>query len=218
MKLTHILFFCSHDELQKLLPFSPLENHCSKFVKASGSVNQAQAILIEDQNRPNSCLVWYSNSLQAVTEPLRGTPHSRMDMSLSSMQALQHRHNLNNIPGSHLSTSLRGSAATCLEIGHQIKHSNDIKKSTACIQFGLDYLGDEFYGMRSAFREIKHTWAHPTGQRLWTANATKTVKHAQQVAQDVAKALRDVIRQCDTWDFVAPDHFHYQLQAFEIFL
>ena len=139
-------------------------------------------------------------------------------MSLSSMPALQHRHDLITIPESRLYASLTRSAAACVEIGHQIKHSHSIKKSTACIQFGLDYLGDEFYGMRSAFQEIKHAWAHPTGQRLWTANATATVKHAQQVAQDVAKALRDVIRECDTWDVMAPDHFHYQLQAFEIFL
>ncbi|KAG9754296.1 hypothetical protein KCU73_g5691, partial [Aureobasidium melanogenum] len=65
---------------------------------------------------------------------------------------------------------------------------------------------------------MEQTWSHPTGQKLWTANATNTVKHAQHVAQDVAKALRDIVRQCDTWDVVVPDHFYYQLQAFEICL
>ncbi|KAG9655373.1 hypothetical protein KCU95_g16547, partial [Aureobasidium melanogenum] len=134
------------------------------------------------------------------------------------MPALQYRHNAVNIPESRLSVSLTGSAAACLEIGHQIKHSNDFRKSTACIQSGLDQLAGEFYGIRSAFQDVEQTWSHPTGQKLWTANATNTVKHAQYVAQDVAKALRDIVRQCDTWDVVVPDHVYYQLQAFEICL
>ncbi|KAG9677948.1 hypothetical protein KCU95_g15507, partial [Aureobasidium melanogenum] len=79
-------------------------------------------------------------------------------------------------------------------------------------------VADEFYGTRFAFQETEQTWSRPTGQQLWTANATKTVKHAQHVAQDVARALRDIVRQCDTWDVVVPDHFYYQLQAFEIYL
>lgn len=112
-----------------------------------------------------------------------------------------------NISESRLDASLTGSAAACFEIGHQIKHANDFRKSDVCIQSGLDQLAGEFYGIRSAFQDMEQTWSQPTGQELWTANATNTVKHAQHVAQDVAKALRDIVRQCDTWDVVVPDHF-----------
>lgn len=134
------------------------------------------------------------------------------------MSALQYRHNAINILESRLGASLTGSAAACLDIGHQIKHANDFRKSAVCIQSGLDQLAGEFYGIRSAFQDMEQTWSHPTGQKLWTANATNTIKHAQHVAQDVAKALRDIVRQCDTWDVVVPDHLYYQLQAFEICL
>ncbi|KAH0373917.1 hypothetical protein KCU65_g235, partial [Aureobasidium melanogenum] len=139
-------------------------------------------------------------------------------MSLSSMPALQHRHNTVNILESPLGASLTGSANACLEIGHQIKYSSGFGKSAACIQSELNKVADEFYGIRSAFQETEQNWSHPTGQQLWTANTTNTVKHAQHVAQDVAKALRDIVRQCDTWDVVVPDHFYYQMQAFEICL
>ncbi|KAG9655010.1 hypothetical protein KCU64_g6829, partial [Aureobasidium melanogenum] len=107
------------------------------------------------------------------------------------MPALQYRHNAIKILESRLGASLTGSAAASLEIGHQIKHANDFRKSAVCIQSGLDQLAGEFYGIRSAFQEMKQTWSHPTGQKLWTANATNAVKHAQHVAQDVANALRD---------------------------
>ncbi|KAH0260355.1 hypothetical protein KCU91_g14673, partial [Aureobasidium melanogenum] len=113
---------------------------------------------------------------------------------------------------------LTGSAAASLEIGHQIKHANDFRKSAVCIQSGLDQLAGGFYGIRSAFQDMEQTWSHPTGQKLWIANATNTVKHAQRVAQDVANALRDIVRQCNIWDVVVPDHFYYQLQALEICL
>ncbi|KAH0198062.1 hypothetical protein KCU99_g8120, partial [Aureobasidium melanogenum] len=135
-----------------------------------------------------------------------------------SFERVQYRHNAINILESRLGASLTGSAAACLDIGHQIKHANDFRKSAVCIQSGLDQLAGEFYGIRSAFQDMEQTWSHPTGQKLWTANATNTIKHAQHVAQDVAKALRDIVRQCDTWDVVVPDHLYYQLQAFEICL
>ncbi|KAH0165046.1 hypothetical protein KCU67_g4896, partial [Aureobasidium melanogenum] len=134
------------------------------------------------------------------------------------VEVLEHKHNAINISDSRLDASLTGSAAACLEIGHQIKHANDFRKSAVCIQSGLDQLAGEFYGIRSAFQDMEQTWSHPTGQELWTANATNTVKHAQHIAQDVAKALRDIVRQCDNWDVVVPDHSYYQLQAFEICL
>ncbi|KAG9960065.1 hypothetical protein KCU61_g6955, partial [Aureobasidium melanogenum] len=134
------------------------------------------------------------------------------------MPALQYRHNAIKISESRLGASLTGSAAACLEIGHQIKHANDFRKSAVCIQSGLDQLAGGFYGIRSAFQDMEQTWSHPTGQKLWIANATNTVKHAQHVAQDVANALRDIVRQCNIWDVVVPDHFYYQLQALEICL
>ncbi|KAG9516858.1 hypothetical protein KCV07_g6566, partial [Aureobasidium melanogenum] len=165
-------------------------------------------------------IVWSpDHSLWLLPGHIRGLSfYEDGEMSLSSMSALQYRHNAINISESPLDASLAGSAAACVEIGHQIKHTNEFRKSTVCIQSGLDQLAGEFYGIRSAFQDIEQTWSHPTGQELWTANATNTVKHAQHVAQDVAKALRDIVRQCDTWDVVVPDHFYYQLQAFEICL
>lgn len=135
---------------------------------------------------------------------------------LCSIPALQHRHDSVNIPSSHLSTSLVGSAASCLEIGHRIRHSPGFLSANRCVESGLISLTDELYGMYSVFTDIERTWSHPNSRRLWTENATRTVRNVQQVVQEVATSLRKIADGSKAWTVVVPDREYYELQRFQI--
>jgi hypothetical protein len=132
--------------------------------------------------------------------------------------ALQHRHDSIVIPTSHLGASLLGSAAACLGIAHRIRESDDFAAANKCIVSSLIPLADEFYGIHSAFGDIWRTWSHPTSRTFWTQNATTTVKHVQDVVQEVAFGLRDMTHQCKAWNVVVPERVYYDIQAFLISL
>jgi hypothetical protein len=139
-------------------------------------------------------------------------------MSPCSIPAIQERHDSVNIPLSHLSASLVGSAKSCLAISFQIRYSSEFRRATDCMGSGFIPMINEFFGMGSAFQEIERAWSEPSAQKLWTENATRTVKIVQGSVQEVAISIREIADQCKAWTVVVPDRLFYDLQKYQIWL
>lgn len=143
-------------------------------------------------------------------------PQSEERKSPYSIPPIQQRHDSVAIPVSQLKASLFGSEAACIAIGNEIKYSNEFMNATRCIWFAFIPLVAEFYGMGSAFQDLGRIWSGLDVQRLWTENATHTVKNVQEAVQGIATSVRGITNQYKAWTVVAPDRVFYDLQRCQI--
>ena len=105
-----------------------------------------------------------------------------------------------------------------MELGNKFRYSSEFFKATMCIWFALNAFIPEFYSLAYTFREIERLWSLPDNRKLWTDNATHTVKTVQQIVQQVMISLEEITNSCKAWTVVVPDLVFYRLQRYQLWL
>jgi hypothetical protein len=110
-----------------------------------------------------------------------------------------------------LSNSVAGSAQVCMAISNELRDGGML---LACMHPALNFLGNEFYAMYSALKDMRCVLDSP----VCHDNARMTVKCVQTMCQQVADQVRDVTQRAETWTVLAPYCTNDKLHALAISL
>lgn len=110
-----------------------------------------------------------------------------------------------------LQNSVIGTAYACLAISNEIRDSG---MEYTYLHSSFRLLESEFCAMYNVLKDVPFI----LDTMVWDHNASTTVRRVQEVCQQVAWQVRDVMRRSQVWVVVAPDHVGDRLNALAVLL